>query len=188
MAARATITKVKKLLAAIVISTIAFFELCFTGKAVGTWRIARADGWSNILTAGEKPTSAVHPPAVQSLSRGAGEYNSPFPPEPAPIFLSRLIIVIVIAGLMIVGALLSVESPNGQSFYTEGGIQRIDENQMASGTGTEPRSSGPGRAEQIAITGCVIASMIMVIGVCLVNAKRKDFDYGKEGKGNRGQD
>ena len=185
MAARATITKVKKLLAAIVISTIAFFELCFTGKAVGTWRIARADGWSNILTAGEKPTSAVRPPAVQFLSRGAGEHKPSFPPEPAPIFLSRLIIVIAFAGLMIVGALLCVEKSTGLT-HTEDRIQGIDDNQEASGTGMEAPSSGFGRAEQIAITGCVITSMI--IGVCLVNAKRKDLEYGKEGKGNRGQD
>ena len=177
MAARAAITKVKKLLAAIVISTIAFFELCFTGKAVGTWRIARADGWSNILTAGEKPTSAVHPPAVQSLSRWAGEYNSPFPPEPAPIYLSRLIIVIAITGLMIVGALLCVEKSTGLT-HTEDRIQGIDDNQEASGTGTEPRSSGPGRADRAIVLGCVAFSYL-VIGVCLVNLKRKDLDYGK---------
>ena len=87
-----------------------------------------------------------------------------------------------IAVLMVVVVLLSVVSPNGQSFYTEGGIQRIDENQMASGTGKEATSSANGRAEQIAISGCVMLSMIMVIGSCLVNAKRKDSENGKEGK------
>ena len=173
---------IQRFLSAIAVSLIAFFELCFTGKAVGAWRIAYADGWSNILTAGEKATSAVRPPAAQSLSRGAGEHKPSFLPKPAPIFLSRLIIVIAIAVLMVVIVLLSVESPDGQSFYPEGGIQRIDEIQMASGTGKEAPSSANGRAEQIAISGCLMLSMIMVIGVCLVNAKRKDSENGKEGK------
>jgi len=164
---------IQRFLLAIVVSLIACFELCFTGKAVGAWRIAQADGWSNILTAGEKATSAVRPPAAQSLSRGAGEHKPSFLPKPAPIFLSRLIIVIAIAVLMVVIVLLSVESPDGQSFYTEGGIQRIDENQMASGTGKEAPSSGIGRAEQIAVTGCVVLSFAMIAGGIILNELQK---------------
>ena len=99
-----------------------------------------------------------------------GRANShSFPPEPAPFSLSRLIIVIAIAVLMIVVALFNVELNTG-SPHTEDGIQGIDENQSASGTGTDPQSSG---AEQIAIVGGVVLSFAMIAGGIILNELQK---------------
>ncbi len=172
-----TLKTVRKLTAAISVSLIAFFELCFTGRADGAWRIARAENQLKILsskTAGAKVTPAEHPdPRLRNLYLVKGRaYIPSFPPEPALFFLSRLLIVFAVVVLIIAGALLSVESPGGQSLHQlEDGSER-SLSTADSGTGTEAPSSEIGRAEKAVVVGCVI-SLIMIAAVIYLNAIKK---------------
>ena len=174
-----TIKKIRKLAAAIGVSVIAFFELCFTGKAVGAWRIARSGDGLKILynVAGTKVTPAEHPPTRlrNYLKPGAATYGHSSPLGPAPIYLSRLIIVIAVAVLVITAVLLSVERPDGQQFHQllEDGVVNGASIKTASGMATEGQSS-TGRAERLGGVVCVVLSIAMVTGAIYINRKKPE--------------
>lgn len=168
--------KIEKLISAIIVSAIAFFELCLTGRADYSYRIARIDDRPNNLKAGANFGTADNPQMPRlsnylSFIKGADVKSS----ASAPIYFSRLIIIIAIAALMIVGALLSVE-PSTASMHTVDGEQRIQTMQENTGMGTEPPSTTVD--DKIAIIGCFIAS-IMIIGGIYLNIPRKESRYGQ---------
>ena len=110
-AIRRTLNAARKLSAAIVIGMIAFFELCFTARADGTWRLARADNRNLSEVAGAKGTPIEHPiPRLRNLYLVKGRAFFTLL-RPLRFFLSRSIIVAVIAILIIAIVLLSIE-PN----------------------------------------------------------------------------
>lgn len=176
-----TITKIKRLLSAIGISLIAFFELCFTGRARNAWRIARVDAGSGQKPLLGTPLNKKHPLSkglvcCRLMNEGAGVS---FSPPSAPIYLSRVIIILLAIVLMIVGALLCAKRSTGSPFHLEDAHRTIEQQQRAP---TEGTSSIIGKADNIKIAGCAVLSILIIGGISL-NVLRKESRYGKEGQG-----
>ena len=179
-AIRSTQHTARKLLSAATVAIIAFFELCFTGRADGAWRLARAE--NNVLSTAERRTSnAKRNSNYPIFTKGAGV---PDPPPSAPNFIRSasgvrrsailLAITVIIAVFSAAPGTLNAErsmSPSGQSFHQlEDGSERIAI-QEASEMGKEAPSS-PMVAEKAAVAGCFIFSL-MIIGVVYLNVPRK---------------
>ncbi|MCJ7779176.1 MAG: hypothetical protein MUP16_12805, partial [Sedimentisphaerales bacterium] len=76
--------------------------------------------------------------------------------------------------------------PGGQAFHMEDSSSGIIF-QSASGTGKEAPSSLLSTADKIKGSGCVLFSW-SALGYMCFRVHRKESRYGKEGKGNGGQD
>jgi len=173
------IKKTKRIAPAIGVAIVAFFELCFTGRAESAWRMARADGKCLSKTAGMNGTPAEHP---QSLPRhhkrsGAGFVNHSSPPCPAPIFILRLFVTAAIAGIVIAAA-LCVARPDGQVRQLEDGVI-YGASIEASAKAREGQSSKIKRNEKIVMIGCLLVSVTLVAASIAI---RKESLHGKKGK------
>jgi hypothetical protein len=180
----AAIKKIKKMMAAVLVSIAAFFELCFTGRADCAWRMARSEKALS-SPAGPQVIPAEYPrarPGNYILRSGAGVP----PPAPAPQ-LSRKVGIGMYGAMLIFLAffiILFVSCPDGQAFHGEDVTSGI-RSQSASGTGTEAPSSLISTSDKIKGSGCVLFSW-SALGFMFFRAHRKESRYGKEGSG--GQD
>jgi len=172
-----TIKKIKRIIAAVVVAFAAFFELCFTGAAVRSWKLARSDSLS--LRAGAKVTSAGNPKPrpVLFVSRGAGKVIPP--PAPAPHFFRRLFVTAAIA-IVVIAAVFCVARPDGLEDVTTR-CQAASMDQATEG----PSSNFMGRKERIVLFGCLLFSIALAAASIAI---RKESYYGKAGKECRGQD
>lgn len=170
-------------ISAVGVMTAAFFELCFTGRAVCSWRLARADtNRLSLRAVGVKVTPAEYPdprPGNLVFRRRVG---ATFPPASIPQLSRKVGIGMYSAMLffLVFCFTVFVTCPSGRSFAMEDGSGwTVKKMAIASGTGTEAQSSTPVGVKRFAIAGCVIAS-IMTIGVVYINASRKESNYGKK--------
>ena len=133
-----------------IVSLIAFFELCFTGSAERSMRLARS---TDNLSKYAGVAMANNTPRRRTLTNGAGDFNSP---SSAPL-LSRKV-SIGKYGAMLIFLVFCISAivlcPDGQSFHQldlEGGISEgIAIQASASGTGKEAPSS---RGERAVVIG-----------------------------------
>jgi len=174
----AAIKKIKKLSAAAAVSLTAFFELCFT---------VRADSNSLSFMAGAKsnPEHLTPRPCIFVFRKGVG-----VPPQSPALHISRLVSIgkfMAILIFLVFCFFAFVTSPSGQSFQQLEDGQEWSSIQSASGPGTEPPSSAIPISVNIISIGCILYS-VLLIGGMFKRALRKESRYGKEGKGNWGQD
>jgi len=167
------------MVAAVLVSIAAFFELCFTGRADRAWRMARSEkGLSS--PAGSNGISAAFTrsrPGQYMFRSGAGVP----PPAPAPQ-LSRKVGIGMYGAMLIFLAfciIVFVTCPSGQAFHVEDVTSGI-RSQSASGAGTEAPSSLISTSDKIKGSGCVLFSW-SALGFMLFRAHRKESRYGKEG-------
>ena len=114
-------SKIYRFVSAIVVSIVAFFELCFTGNAVTSWRLARSDSHNTILSSSRaganNPELPQLRPGIVVSRKGAGVT----PPSPA-LHISRLICIGKYMAMLIFLAFVItvfVTCPSGRSFATE---------------------------------------------------------------------
>jgi len=185
--------KIYKLISAVVVSIAAFFELCLTGRACRAWRMARSD--NSVLSskgpgAGTADFTSIPPRPGIFVSRVTGRVSHSSPHGPA-LKISRKVNIGMYSAMtifLVFCLAVFVICPDGRSF-AEDGTQRIDKNQIASGTATEGQSSIT-RGEKIVGVGLMALSILIVAGTYLngLRKSRKESLHGKEGKGNRRQD
>jgi len=146
---------------------IAFFELCLTGWAEHSWRIARADD-HNILSskvgAISMDADPLKPRRNLFLSKGRA-INQSSTSKPAPQLSRRISIGLYLAMLIFLVFCFNtfVAGPNGQSF------KKVEDGQIVigiteSGTATEgPSSNEIDMPARIAVTFCLVLSFFIVI-------------------------
>ena len=184
-------SKIYRFISAAGVAIAAFFELCFTARADRAWRLARTDSRRISLSsrsAGAKVTPAEHPQPRPGTLLSRRRVGVQLPPAPA-LQLSRKVNIGMYSAMpifLVFCITAIVMCPDGRINLTEDGNSSLRiAGQSASGTATEGPSSAPVGVKRLAIAGCVIA-LIMIIGVIYINASRKESNYGKEGKENRG--
>jgi len=168
------IKKIKRLIPAIGVSIVAFFELSLTGTADRSWRIARAD--KSVLSLrpagdGTDDITSKNPRLRHLLRRGAG-FNSHSSPGPAPIFY--ILILAAVVGIAIAAALI-VARPDGR------------EDGVVYGTPSEsPASATEGQSsyflsskETLIMIGCMTVSAALAIAT--INLRKESY-FGKERK------
>ena len=137
--------KIFRLIPAIVVSIAAFFELCLTGRADRSWRLARNDSFRPSLAAGAKGTPAEHlqprPGIVISRKRAGAT-----PPAPA-LRISRVIYIGKYMAMTIFLAFVItvfVSCPGGRSFATEDGktgtVQAASTDQAKDGPSSDAKT------------------------------------------------
>jgi len=173
-------SKLYRFVSAVAVSIAAFFELCFTGQAERSWKLARLD-YSALSQLGPgAATAEITPkprPGIIISRKGAGAT----PPAPA-LHISRMIRIGKYTAMTIFLAFVItafVSCPDGRSL-DDGNIGTAQSAAMA--TGTEAPSS---ISAITAGTVCVLISITIAAAAIL---RRESDSYGKEGKGHRGQD
>ena len=146
-------SKLYRFVSAVAVAIAAFFELCFTGAAERSWRLARTDSFRLSLAVGVKVTPAGHPTPRPGIivSRGAGAH----PPASAPHFLRRLFVTAAIA-IVVVAAIIGVARPDGLE-DVKTGSQTASADQA-----TEGPSSIISRGEKIFLIGCILVSVALL--------------------------
>jgi hypothetical protein len=151
--------KIFRLIPAIAVSIAAFFELCLTGRADRSWRLARNDSFRLSLAAGAKGTPAEHlqprPGIVISRKRAGAT-----PPAPA-LRISRVIYIGKYMAMTIFLAFVItvfVSCPSGRK-TEDGNTGTVQPASMT--TGTEAPSSIISRGEKIILISCVLVSVTL---------------------------
>jgi hypothetical protein len=155
----------------------AFFELCFTGGAALSSRLA---GSTSNLSKSDGTAMADRSPLSRrgTFTNGAGflkleHQNSP---APAPLISRKVSFGMYGAMLIFLAFCLAaiVTCPDGRLFHQEledGHAERMMASQTASGTVTEDPSSLFDRKALIAVCGCFLFSVV-VVGAYIINARR----------------
>jgi len=163
-----TTKKIKRIIAAVVVGIAAFFELCFTGNAVTSWRLARNYSLSSRAVGANNPEHPTSRPGI-FVSRVTGRVSHSFPPGPA-LKISRLICIGKYMAMLIFLAFVItvfVTCPSGRSFATEddntGTVQPA-----AMTSGTEAPSSFEAR-----MVGTVCTFISITLGVVLIAPQGK---------------
>lgn len=154
------------MIAALFVAIISFFELCFTGRAVCSMRLART---GHCLTS----------------HAGATSTNSPKPRCNHSIFIKRKVSLGMYSAMLIflVFCITTfVSCPDGRTHLMEDGNSSLRiAGQSAAPTATEGPSSTPDKTAKFIVLGCV--TFLYLIIFCLVIrgriALRKESRYGK---------
>jgi len=152
-----TINKIRRIIAAVVVAIAAFFELCFTGSADRSWRLARSDSLS--LRAGaSNPELPQRPrPGIVVSRKGAGALHTPA----SALRISRLICFGKYVAMLIFLAFVItafVSCPSGRK-TEDGNTGTVQPASMT--TGTEAPSSIISRGEKIILISCVLVSVTL---------------------------
>ena len=169
--------KIYRLISAIAVSIAAFFELCFTGNAVTSWRLARNYSLSSRAVGANNPEHPTSRPGI-FVSRVTGRVSHSFPPGPA-LKISRLIGVGKYLAMLafLVFVLLVVTRPGGLSLTEDGVVYGAI--RSASAEATEGQSSNITRKEKIVMIGCLLVSFTLATAAIAI---RKESRYGKDRK------
>jgi len=160
-----TTKKIKRIIAAVVVGIAAFFELCFTGNAVTSWRLARNYSLSSRAVGANNPEHPTSRPGIIVSRKGAGVSPKAHAPH-----ISRLICIGKYMAMLIFLAFVItvfVTCPSGRSFATEddntGTVQPA-----AMTSGTEAPSSFEAR-----MVGTVCTFISITLGVVLIAPQGK---------------
>ena len=158
-----SIKKIKRFIATVVVSIAAFFELCFTGKAVTSWRLARNYSLSSRAVGANNPEHPTPRPGIIVSRKGAG-----VSPQSPALHISRLICIGKYMAMLIFLAFVItafVSCPDGRSLE-DGNTGTVQPASMA--MGTEAPSSFEAR-----IVGTVFAFISITLGAVLIAPQGK---------------